>query len=290
VLTHAVPEEGAALHVRGGRPSAVVVAILSTMLIVTMAGPAVLAATPPTGLSKFMYAVGQVESGGDYYARNPVSGAYGKYQIMPANWPSWAKAYLGDASAKQTPANQEKVAAGKFTSLHRSLERWRRVAYWWLTGSKQTTGWSAYATRYVERVMALYHKGPPATIAASTTKRYGERHKAIAYTGSWRSAGHAGYVGDRVRYATAKGASATLEFTGRKVVWYGPTGPTRGKARVFIDGKHVKTVDLYERSFDPRAALFKKSWKSSGIHTIRIEVVGTAGRPMVAIDEFVVTR
>ena len=66
-----------------------------------------------------MYAMGQVESGGNYYARNASSGAYGKYQIMPSNWPSWALRYLGNASAKPTPANQEIVAAGKFRSLYR---------------------------------------------------------------------------------------------------------------------------------------------------------------------------
>ena len=58
---------------------------------------------------------------------------------MPSNWPSWAQRYLGNANAKQTPANQEKVAAGKFRSLYRGLDSWRRVAYWWLTGSSRTS-------------------------------------------------------------------------------------------------------------------------------------------------------
>ncbi len=31
------------------------------------------------------------------------------------------------------------------------------------------------------------------------------------------------------------------------------------------------------------------TWATSGKHTVRIEVVGTGGHPMVAIDEFVVT-
>ena len=278
------------MRVPGGRASAVVVAILSTILILTLAGPAVLAAKAPPGLARFMYAVGEVESGGDYYARNKVSGAYGKYQIMPSNWPSWAKAYLGDSSAKQTPANQEKVAAGKFTSLYRSLDSWKRVAYWWLTGSKQTSGWSSYAKRYVDRVMRLYKSGGGAVEKASTSKRYGESSKAIAYTGTWRTARHNAYAGDKVRYATSKGASATFTFTGSRVTWYGPTGPTRGKAKVFVDGEYVKTVNLRRGSFDARSALFRKSWASSGEHTIRIEVVGTAGHPMVAIDEFVVRK
>ena len=145
--------------VSNGRRTAVIVAVLAATLVLALAGPSVQAARAPKGLARFMYAVGQVESGGNYRARNPVSGAYGKYQIMPSNWPSWARAYLGTSKARQTPRNQERVAAGKFTSLHRSLDSWRRVAYRWLTGSKRTSGWSAYARRYVNRVMRLYERG-----------------------------------------------------------------------------------------------------------------------------------
>ena len=36
---------------------------------------------------RFMWAMAGQESGWDYYARNASSGAFGKYQIMPVNWP-----------------------------------------------------------------------------------------------------------------------------------------------------------------------------------------------------------
>ena len=281
-------EDGSPVPARRTLP---VVAVLAAALVLALAGPAVLAAKSPAGLARFMYAVGQVESGGDYKARNPSSGAYGKYQIMPSNWPSWAKAYLGNPKAKWTPKNQDRVAAGKMTALYRSLDRWTRVAYWWLTGSRKTSGWSAYAKAYVKKVMRIYRDGPPSPApAAAASKRFGESSGAIEYSGRWRTARHDGYGGDRVRYATAAGASATFTFTGTRVTWYGPTGPTRGKAKVYIDGEYVRTVDLRSRSFDPRDALFGRSWSSAGTHTLRIVVVGTKGRPMVAIDEFVVRR
>src|SRR4029450_2773868 len=103
--------------------------------------------------------VGQVESGGRYTARNRNSGACGKYQILPSNWPSWARIYLGNSRARHTPANQEKVARGKFTTLYRSLDSWRRVAHWWLTGSSRRSGGSTYATRYVNKVLRYYRHG-----------------------------------------------------------------------------------------------------------------------------------
>lgn len=291
------------MRVPGRRRSAAAVAVLSAVLILTIAGPAtqagqaafaaripVGAAPPeaqgPAGLSRFMYAVGQVESGGRYTARNPTSGAYGKYQIMPSNWPSWAQTYLGDRNAKQTPANQEKVAAGKFTTLHRSLRDWRRVAYWWLTGSSRKSGWSAYATRYVNKVMGKYGNAPTAQPPAA--RHIAETSPSITWTGPWKSASYGSYAGGKVRYSNAKGAGATLTFTGRAIAWYGPAGPTRGKAWVFIDGKYARTADFHRSGFKARVAAFRMTWPDAGKHTIRIEVVGTAGHPMVAIDEFVV--
>ena len=279
-----------------GRRSAVLVIPLAVVLLAGIAGPGADAATAPPGLKRFMHAVAMVESSGRYTARNPDSGAYGKYQIMPASWRGWARQYLGDARAPQTPANQERVARAKMTSLFRWLGTWRRVAYWWLTGSSRTTGWSPFAKAYVTRVMQAYGNGPgrgsasPATPATPAVKRFTEASRTIDYGGHWSTAAHAGYAGGRVRYTTQRGATATFTFVGRGILWYGPVGPTRGQARVSVDGRLVRTVDLRRAGFDPRALVFSTRWASSGRHTLTIEVVGTRGHPMVAIDELVIRR
>lgn len=278
------------MRVLSGRLKAVLVATLAAIVIIGVSGPATTVAGDPPGLARFMYALGQAESGGNYYARNPISGAYGKYQIIPSSWRAWADRYLGDPNAKQTPANQEIVATAKVRALYSGLQSWRRVAYWWLTGSSRTTGWSYAATRYVNKVMGYYNNATAADIAGSATslRRYSEKSASIAYTGTWRSASHRGYAGDAVRYSTAARARASFTFTGSRIIWYGPVGPTRGKARVFVDGTLVKTVDLYRSSFTARKAVFSKSWTAAARHTLVIEVVGTAGRPYVAIDELAV--
>ena len=98
------------MRVLPGCLKAVPVAILATTMLVGVIGPATTLASDPPGLARFMYAMGRVESGGNYYARNATSGAYGKYQIMPASWRAWAGRYLGNSYAKQTPRNQEIVA------------------------------------------------------------------------------------------------------------------------------------------------------------------------------------
>jgi transglycosylase-like protein len=305
------------LRVRIGRLVAVPVGLLTVATLAVAIGVAPATATGPEGLGRFMYAVGQVESHGNYEARNPSSGAYGKYQFMPASWRAWARVYLGDADAKPTPRNQDVVAAAKMTALFKSLGQWKRVAYWWLTGSKQLTGWSAYATRYVSKVMRIYDATksaptPPPTLkptkaprttpkptakptpelrlVANIVHHYSEGSPTIRYEGSWKLARHPAYAGDAVRYATRAGSRATFAFNAHSVTWYGPVGPTRGQARVFVDGTLVATVDLYARDFTARKALFTRTWSRIGRHTLAIEVAGTAGRPYVAIDEFTVTE
>jgi hypothetical protein len=276
--------------VQSGRRPAVVVAAIATALLVGAIGAAPTAAADPPGLDKFMAAIARVESGGNHKAVNRTSGAYGRYQILPDNWRSWAKRYLGNANAKPTAANQEKVARAKMRSLHDWLGSWKRVSYWWLTGSSRTSSWSKAATSYVTRVMA-YFGGPDVGVEARTPiHRYSERSSVIDFSGSWRSARHSGYAGKAVRYATGSGATASITFTGTRIVWRGPVGPTRGKARVRIDGKAVKVVNLKRSSFDASTTIYSVSWKAAGRHTLEIEVIATPGYGPVAIDELVVTE
>jgi hypothetical protein len=266
----------------------VIVALLATAVLVTIQGPAPAQARAPH-IDRFLYALAQVESGGKYTARNTSSGAYGKYQIMPANWGPWARLYVGDARAPKSPRNQEIVARGKVHDLYHWLGSWRRTAYWWLTGSTKQTGWSAYATRYVRNVIAI-HKRLPVTLGPVRLepRLYTENSPRISYTGSWASADHRRYRNGSARQATRRGQTATFTFTGSEIAWNGPQGPTRGKARVYIDGKLMKTVDLHASTFNPRTRIFTKVFSSPGTRTLRIEVLGTRGRPVVAIDEFIV--
>jgi hypothetical protein len=268
----------------------VAVATLATALLIGVVGPAPTHAADPPGLERFMTAVARVESGGNHRARNQTSGAYGRYQILPANWRAWAGRYLGDANARPTPANQEKVARAKMRSLYNWLGSWRRVSYWWLTGSARTTAWSKAATNYVTRVMAYFGGPDKGEVARSTLHRYSERSATIDWSGDWRPARHSGYSGGAVRYATAEGATASITFTGSRIAWYGPVGPTRGKARILIDGTAVKVVNLRRSGFEASTILYSVSWKAAGRHTFEIEVIGTPGHRLVAIDELVVTE
>jgi hypothetical protein len=117
---------------------------------------------------------------------------------------------------------------------------------------------------------------------SSTT--YQENSTRIAYSGRWSRVTYMGYLGHRARYSRQRGASATFKFTGVGISWIGPSGPTRGKARIYINGSYVKTVSTYSRSFVARRVLFSKSYTTQRLRTLKIVVVGTAGHPTVAID------
>jgi hypothetical protein len=174
------------------RPGAAAWALLLAMLAAGLLG-AVDAA--PVGARdatrrdqvRFMWAMAGQESGWDYYARNASSGAFGKYQIMPFNWPVWAAQYLGDRRADQTPWNQEMVATGKLRDLYGWLGTWKRVAYWWLTGrtDRDERRWSGYARGYVENIMRLRAQAPAdaGDLPVRTSSRAGR--------GDWRLAAQA---------------------------------------------------------------------------------------------------
>jgi len=58
------------------------------------------------------------EGSGGYNAKNGRTGASGKYQIMPDNWPSWAEEAGLSADAPMTPENQEIVARNKLREYY----------------------------------------------------------------------------------------------------------------------------------------------------------------------------
>lgn len=87
------------------------------------------------GLEQFMAAISGQESGGDYNAVNSDSGASGRFQIMPANWPSWSVEAGLPAGAPMTPANQDRVAAFKMQQYYNQTGDWGDVAAMWYSGS-----------------------------------------------------------------------------------------------------------------------------------------------------------
>lgn len=93
--------------------------------------------TPATNnvtLDSFMRALSGQESGGNYNVANKDTGAHGKYQIMPANWPSWSQEAGLPAGAAKTPENQERVTRFKLQQYYNKYGNWEDVASAWYSG------------------------------------------------------------------------------------------------------------------------------------------------------------
>jgi hypothetical protein len=112
---------------------------------------------------------------------------------------------------------------------------------------------------------------------------------AIHYTGTWGTlTSSTSWWGGSAKTSTTAGSTATYRFTGRSFAWVGLTSPTRGKARVYVDGVLRATVDLYSAATVKQRILWSVNYATSAARTVRIQVLGTAGRPRVEVDGFIV--
>lgn len=172
-------------------------------------------------------------------------------------------------------------------------------------GGKYASVWkpSATATSVVRlltpgnayrfRVRAVDDAGNPSAWAygpSFTLDGYQESDAALSYAGAWRTAALGDAYGGGVRYSATVAESVRLAFTGRNVAWVAAAGPDRGTAEVFVDGRLVRTVDLYAAQGQPRLITFSRRWAATGRHEISIRVVGTSGRTRVDLDALVVAR
>lgn len=87
-------------------------------------------------LAQFMDALSGQESGGDWEAENDRTGAFGRWQILPSNWPAWAVAAGLPANAPQNAANQEAVARHRLGLYWQEMGNWADVAAAWYSGQR----------------------------------------------------------------------------------------------------------------------------------------------------------
>jgi hypothetical protein len=132
--------------------------------------------------------------------------------------------------------------------------------------------------------------GPFASGRVLRAANYSESSRAIRYSGTWPRQSLTTYFGGVAKYARARSASATLTFTGNQVAWLSRRGPTSGRARVYLDGRLVTTINLYSSTTKIKQVVFTRKFATVRTHKLKIVVVGTAGHPRVTVDGFFVLR
>lgn len=111
----------------------------------------------------FVNAISGKESGGNYGAVNKHSGALGKYQIMPANIPSWSQAALGRQISAQeflrSPKLQEQIARAKLQEYYQKYGPAGAASAWYSgdpnkVNSKAAQGQYPSIHAYVQAILS----------------------------------------------------------------------------------------------------------------------------------------
>ena len=110
------------------------------------------------------------------------------------------------------------------------------------------------------------------------------------YAGSWSSTRSTSASNGTMRTSSRAGASVEFKRDALAIAVVGRQGPTSGKARVYVDGVYVQTIDLYRSTSRSKVVLFSRSWSTPGLHSVKLLVSGTSGRPRIDVDAFPVIR
>lgn len=178
--------------------------------------------------------------------------------------------------------------------LQRSVDggAWRTVGL----PSPRTTSITqrlAHGTAYRYRVRAADKAGNTGAWdveSAFRPRRTADTSTTVTYSRGWAIVGDPTAHGALVHETGTAGRAVSLEFRGRAVAWIAERGATFGKARVYVDGKYIKTVDTGLATNLPRRLVFRMAWPTVGTHKIRIVALGTAGRPTISVDGFAILR
>jgi hypothetical protein len=150
--------------------------------------------------------------------------------------------------------------------------------------STSTHVYQVRATDCVGNVSA-FTAGPSVLLTA-----FQDGSTSIHYAGAWTRGNAPLAYGNTIHTTTHKGASATLNFTGRQVAYVATRRSNRGTAHIYIDGKLVANVNLHNATQMHRRIVFAHSWPSDGAHTIKVVCAGTAGHATVDVDAFLTIR
>jgi hypothetical protein len=139
-------------------------------------------------------------------------------------------------------------------------------------------------------VLAILCLAALQTIAAATV-RVEQSSASLAYAGAWDLENvDRPWTGGTAAVSTEPLARVTFSFTGSGVSWIGFRGPQAGRARVFLDGTRVATIDAYAIAEQLQAVLFTRSGLTDGPHTLAIEVTGqkhhSATDNYIVVDAF----
>lgn len=150
------------------------------------------------------------------------------------------------------------------------------------------TGWTGPCTGMASNVCNVTVSSAQSVKASFTASAKLHQETAATYKGTWTNGTCSCYSGGADKYTTAAKASATFTFTGKLIDLVSERGSTSGSFKVYIDGTLKATVSDQSTTTQDAVIVWKKSFSSSGKHTLKIVNVATSGHPRLDVDAFVV--
>ncbi len=142
-------------------------------------------------------------------------------------------------------------------------------------------------TAYRVRAMVAGVAGPWTTLDEVSVSRIEATSRTVDLSGAWERVAFDAYSGGSALSTDARGAKVIWRGTTQSIAIIGPTGPTRGRMIVNVDGNRADDIELRSSRFRPRNVLFTASWDEAAEHVVEIEARPSSGRRTVAIDDFV---
>jgi hypothetical protein len=114
---------------------------------------------------------------------------------------------------------------------------------------------------------------------------------AVKYTGQWRqqtdlSPAYSGTLSS----SSEPNATVTVEWEGKRILWFAKLGANAGKAAVSVDDAPAEIVDTYSADDIWGVCVFRKEFENAGRHTLTITVLGQHGPSatdsVISIDGF----
>ena len=148
-------------------------------------------------------------------------------------------------------------------------------------------------TTYRFRVRAVDTAGnwSPWAVAGSTrVHAYDDRSSRVLRTGTWRLTSSSSAFNRSLIGSTRAGATVRMTFTGHSIALVAPKSPYRGRARLYIDGRYLGTLNLKSGTTMSRQVVFSRSLVGGGTHTIMLVPTGSGAYPLFQLDAIVVGR
>jgi hypothetical protein len=152
-----------------------------------------------------------------------------------------------------------------------------------------------YETDYRFRVRAVDAAGhwSPWVQSANTSRIHvvDDRSSAVIRHGSWQRGTNPTAWNETLTGARRTGTTLSMTFTGHSIAVVAPKNSRLGWAKVYIDGRYIKTISLWSATGKSRQVAFTYSFPKGGTHTIWVRAAGApAARPLVQFDAFVIGR